>query len=75
MNSLQEQRIRVGLKQSDVAKYLVVKETTISNYETGKRTPPIYMLKAYADILEVCVEDLIDLIVVGQTKKIVGRNI
>ena len=68
MDSLREQRKRVGLKQSDVAKMLGVGESAISNYEKGKRIPPINILKRYAEILDIYVEDLIDLIIVGQAK-------
>lgn len=68
MDSLQEQRKRVGLKQSDVAKKLGVSETAISNYEKGKRIPPIHILIPYAEILDIYVEDLIELIIVGQAK-------
>ena len=65
---LQEAMRITKLKQADLAKILGVSETAISNYEKGRRTPPIHLLKTYAEALDVYVEDLIDLIVVAKAK-------
>lgn len=38
---LRSERLRLGLKQTDVLKAIDVAIATLSNYETGKRSPDL----------------------------------
>ena len=43
---LKQERLRLGLKQTDVIKAIDVAIATFSNYETGKRSPDVdFLLK------------------------------
>lgn len=55
-NRLKEARIRSNLKQSDFAKELGVKNTTISNWELGISRPDISMLEKISATLNVSVD-------------------
>lgn len=59
-NRLRETRKERGLRQSDIAAALSIKESTYCGYETGKRNPDIPKLKAISKILQVSVDYLID---------------
>lgn len=47
---LKSERIRLGLKQTDVLKAIDVAIATLSNYETGKRSPDLDFLLKLGDI-------------------------
>jgi transcriptional regulator with XRE-family HTH domain len=54
-------RTRAGLSQSEIAKKLGVAErASISQFETGKREPPLPVLLRYARLAKVTVDVLID---------------
>lgn len=50
-DALREYRMKNGLTQSALAKKLSISQNSISQYETGKRTPHVYRLTAIADTL------------------------
>lgn len=52
-------RIKHGLSQSDLAEKLSVSQNTISQYESGKRTPRTKQLSHIAEILGCSVADII----------------
>ncbi len=51
-------RARAGLTQSETAARLGVTRQAYNHYETGKREPPLSVLKALAEIFDVSVDDL-----------------
>ena len=57
-------RLELGLSQSEMLSRLDVGEmivyNRISDYETGKREPPLPILLRYARVVGICVEILID---------------
>jgi transcriptional regulator with XRE-family HTH domain len=58
-------RMRLGLSQTELVEALKYKATPlypaqISNFEQGKREPPLMVLLAYARLAGVSVESLID---------------
>jgi transcriptional regulator with XRE-family HTH domain len=54
-------RQSLGLSQSQIAKRLGIQEyTNISKYEHNKNEPPLAVLLAYAKLINVSVEVLID---------------
>lgn len=54
-------RTRAGLSQTEIAKRLGVRErATISQFETGKREPPLPTLLKYARLAGVSTDALID---------------
>jgi transcriptional regulator with XRE-family HTH domain len=57
-------RLALGLSQTDMLKRLDVEEmivyNRISDYELGKREPPLPILLRYGRIAGVCVDVLID---------------
>ncbi len=57
-------RLALGLSQTDMLKRLGVEEmivyNRISDYELGKREPPLPILLRYGRIAGVCVDVLID---------------
>ncbi len=53
---LREQR---GLKQQDLADILGVKQSTVGNWEVGKREPEINMLVCIAEYFGITLDDLI----------------
>lgn len=55
---LKEQRLRAGLKQTDVAERLSVPQSTISKLESGERSLRLYELFTYADILGLSPNEL-----------------
>lgn len=56
ITELREQR---GLSQGSLADLVGLKDNTICQYETGKRTPNIYVLIKLADIFGVTIDYLI----------------
>ena len=53
MEKLREIRIAKKLSQQELADELFVSRSCLSNYETGKRTPPIELLQRMAKLLNV----------------------
>ena len=60
MFNLQNVRISRGFTQSELAEKLGVRSSTISQYEKGKRSPNINILKKLAEVLSCTVDDLLD---------------
>lgn len=58
MNNIQKMRKKAGLTQDELGKMLNVTQTAISQYESEKRSPDIYMAKAIAKILNVSIDEL-----------------
>lgn len=48
-----------GLTQQELADKINVDRTTLSQYETGKRVPDIYVLWDIADVLDLSLDDLV----------------
>lgn len=57
---LKEQRIKMGLKQSDVATALGCAPTSLTNYENGVVKPPFNVLSKLCEILEVSPLELLE---------------
>jgi len=62
---LREIRIRLGLSQTEMVRALNYKASPlhaaqISQFESGRREPPLMVLLAYARLAKVSVESLID---------------
>lgn len=59
-NNLQTVRKSLGIKQAELASMLATPVTkgTVSNHETGTRTPSVYQALEYAAVLGVTVEEL-----------------
>jgi transcriptional regulator with XRE-family HTH domain len=58
---LRQIRTRAGLSQSEIAKKLGVNDrASISQFETGKREPPLPVLLRYARLAKVSTDVLID---------------
>ncbi len=57
-------RVRLGVSQGDMVKRLGVQDlihyTNISKYELDKNEPPLAILLAYARLVEIPVEQIID---------------
>lgn len=58
MNKIKEFRKKKNLSQSDIAKFMKVKQNTISQWETGERTPNVKQGLKLAELLETTVESL-----------------
>lgn len=58
---LRQIRVRAGLSQTEIAHRLGVKErASISQFESGKREPPLPTLLKYARLAKVSTDVLID---------------
>jgi len=58
---LRQIRSRAGLSQSEIAKQIAVKDrASISQYESGKREPPLLVLLRYARLARISTDVLID---------------
>ena len=58
MNNIQKMRKKAGLTQDELGKMLHVTQTTISLYESEKRSLDIYTAKAIAKVLNVSIDEL-----------------
>lgn len=58
--SIHKLRIQKHMTQQQLARFLHITRTTLSNYERGKRLPDIYMVKKIADIFEVSIDSLLE---------------
>jgi transcriptional regulator with XRE-family HTH domain len=47
-----------GVTQAQIADALKINRVTYTNYELGKRTPDVYMLKKIADHLGITLDEL-----------------
>lgn len=56
---LRQYRIDNGLTQADLAGKLSVSQNAISQYETGKRCPPISRIANIAKVLGCSVSDIV----------------
>lgn len=61
---LKEERLKKGLTQVDLAKIFNVSKQTVSNWESGKRTPDAETIQTLADFYGVSVDYLL-----GRVKK------
>ncbi|MEM3905520.1 MAG: helix-turn-helix domain-containing protein [Nitrososphaerota archaeon] len=57
-NRTREIRIRKSLRQADLARMIGVFQSEISEIETGKRKPSVYLTKRIARALRVSLDDL-----------------
>lgn len=57
--TLKEFREKKGLSQTELANRVGLKQTTISQYESGSRTPNLSMAKKLADVLEISLDDFV----------------
>lgn len=57
-------RITLGLSQNEMLKQLKLEgkfsRTSISNYETGDREPPLHVLLRYARTARICLDVIVD---------------
>lgn len=51
-------RLERGFTQTDMAKILEVSQNTVSQYETGKRMPPVKKLTAIAKVIGCSLDDM-----------------
>lgn len=58
MNKIKELRKTKQLSQSDIAKFMKVKQNTISQWENDIRIPNVRQALKLADILDTTVESL-----------------
>ncbi len=58
MNRIKEFRKKKNLSQSDIAEIMEVKQNTVSQWETGERTPGLIQGLRLAEILGTTVESL-----------------
>ena len=56
---IKQLRIRAGLTQQELAKYLQIHQTTYSDYELGKLNVPVAVLHKLADYYCVSVDYLL----------------
>ena len=52
-------RVRAGLSQRDVAKRIGISTQSCSHYETGRRTPDIFILYRFSQLYQVTMECLL----------------
>ena len=55
--TLRQFREKKGLSQAELGNRVVLKQTTISQYESGSRTPTLAMAKKLSDVLEISLDD------------------
>ena len=60
MHGLYVMRTKRGLTQSELAEKLGVRSSTISQYESGKRSPNVKMLTKLAKVLKCTVSKLVE---------------
>lgn len=59
MNNIRSARKKVKLTLKELGKMVGVSESTMSNYETGKREPDFDTLRKFSEILEVSIDYLL----------------
>ena len=55
--TLRQFREKKGLSQAELGNRVGLKQTTISQYESGSRTPTLAMAKKLSDVLEISLDD------------------
>ncbi len=55
--TLRQFREKKGLSQAELGNRVGLKQTTISQYENGSRTPTLAMAKKLSDVLEISLDD------------------
>lgn len=55
--TLKQFREKAGLSQTELGKKVGLKQTTISQYESGSRTPNLTIAKRLSDALEISLDD------------------
>lgn len=55
--TLKQLRESKGFSQTELAEHVGLKQTTISQYESGFRKPSLLIAKKLADVLEVSLDD------------------
>lgn len=63
--NLRKERIEKGLTQVELAKIFNVSKQTVSNWESGKRTPDAKTIEELADFYEVTVDHLLGRVTPG----------
>lgn len=58
-NRIKRFREKKNITQDQLARFLNVRITTISNYENGRREPDLMTISKIADYLEVTIDDLL----------------
>lgn len=59
MNKISEYRKKAGLTQAKLAEYLGISQNTLSQYETGKRTPDIKTVEMLADYFSTSINNIL----------------
>uniref|UniRef100_UPI00345F10E5 helix-turn-helix domain-containing protein n=1 Tax=Helicobacter sp. UBA3407 TaxID=1946588 RepID=UPI00345F10E5 len=54
--TLRQFREKKGLSQAELGNRVGLKQTTISQYESGSRTPTLAMAKKLSDVLEISLD-------------------
>ena len=52
-------RVRAGLSQRDVAKRIGISTQSCSHYETGRRTPDLFILYRFSQLYQITMEYLL----------------
>lgn len=55
--TLRQFREKKGMSQAELGNRVGLKQTTISQYENGSRTPTLAMAKKLSDVLEISLDD------------------
>lgn len=58
LNKLKELRLKSGLSQSDVAKFLKVKRVTVTQWEIGNTVPRTRLLPQLARLFNCSIDEL-----------------
>jgi putative transcriptional regulator len=58
LNKIKEFRTKKNLSQADIAKYIGVKQNTISQWEREERNPSILQALRLSEILDTTIESL-----------------
>lgn len=58
--NLSQKRISRDMTQAELASKLGVAQNTVAQWETGKRSPRIYMLKKIAQLFDCTIDDLLN---------------
>ena len=59
--TLRQFREKKGLTQAELGNRVGLKQTTISQYENGSRTPTLAMAKKLSDVLGISLDDFFSL--------------
>ena len=55
--TLRQFREKKGMSQAELGNRVGLKQTTISQYENGSRTPTLAMAKKLSDVFEISLDD------------------